>query len=200
MSDWIIGFVESGGYWGIALLMALENIFPPVPSELIMPFAGFVAARGDLNVVGVVIAGVVGSLVGTMPWYWLGRRVGRERLHRWVDAHGRWFAMSRQDLERAEKWFDAHGGPAVAFGRLIPAVRSVISMPAGLSKMPVVKLLLWSAIGTVLWSGALAGVGYLLEDRWESIAHWVDRLSTGVLVLLVAVYVWRVVRFKPEKG
>jgi membrane protein DedA with SNARE-associated domain len=200
MSDWIIGFVESGGYWGIALLMALENIFPPVPSELIMPFAGFVAARGDLNVVGVVIAGVVGSLVGTMPWYWLGRRVGRERLHRWVDAHGRWFAMSRKDLERAEKWFDSHGGPAVAFGRLIPAVRSVISMPAGLSKMPVVKLLLWSAIGTVLWSGALAGVGYLLEDRWESISRWVDRFSTGVLVLLAGGYGWRVVRFKPEKG
>lgn len=197
MSDLITGWIERFGYFGIALLMAVENVFPPVPSELIMPFAGYVAAKGDLNIVGVVLAGALGSVLGTLPWYWLGRRIGRERLGRWVKAHGRWFTVTPEELERAERWFERSGGWALLLGRLVPAVRSVISMPAGVEAMPVARMLAWSAAGTVLWSGALAALGFMLESRYERISPWVDRISIGVLVFLFSAYVWRVARFKP---
>lgn len=198
MSDLITGWIERFGYFGIALLMAVENVFPPVPSELIMPFAGYVAAKGDLNIAGVVAAGALGSVLGTLPWYWLGRRIGRERLARWVKAHGRWFTVTPDELERAERWFERSGGWALLLGRLVPAVRSVISMPAGVESMPLAKMLAWSAAGTLLWSGALATLGFLLESRYERISPWVDRISIGVLVFLLAAYLWRVVRFKPR--
>lgn len=197
MSDLITGWIERFGYFGIALLMAVENVFPPVPSELIMPFAGYVAAKGDLNIVGVVLAGALGSVLGTLPWYWLGRRIGRERLGRWVKAHGRWFTVTPEELERAERWFERSGGWALLLGRLVPAVRSVISMPAGVEAMPVARMLAWSAAGTVLWSGALAALGFMLESRYERISPWVDRISIGVLVFLFSAYVWRVARFRP---
>lgn len=197
MSDLITGWIERFGYFGIALLMAVENVFPPVPSELIMPFAGYVAAKGNLNIVGVVLAGALGSVLGTLPWYWLGRRIGRERLGRWVKAHGRWFTVTPEELERAERWFERSGGWALLLGRLVPAVRSVISMPAGVEAMPVARMLAWSAAGTVLWSGALAALGFMLESRYERISPWVDRISIGVLVFLFSAYVWRVARFKP---
>lgn len=198
MSDLITGWIERFGYFGIALLMAVENVFPPVPSELIMPFAGYVAAKGELNIVGVVAAGALGSVLGTLPWYWLGRRIGRERLARWVKAHGRWFTVTPDELQRAERWFERSGGWALLLGRLVPAVRSVISMPAGVESMPLAKMLAWSAAGTLLWSGALATLGFLLESRYERITPWVDRISIGVLGFLLAAYVWRVVRFKPR--
>jgi membrane protein DedA with SNARE-associated domain len=196
MSEFIIDSIQSAGYLGIALLMALENVFPPVPSELIMPFAGYVAARGDLHIAGVVAAGAAGSLAGTLPWYFLGRRVGRERLTRWVGAHGRWFTVTPGELEKAEQWFERRGGWALLAGRLVPAVRSVVSMPAGIERMSLAKMLAWSAAGTLLWSGALAALGFALESRYERIAPWIDRASTAVVCGLVAWYVWRVARFK----
>lgn len=199
MSDLIIGCIERFGYFGIALLMAMENVFPPVPSELIMPFAGYVAARGDLHIAGVVLAGALGSLAGTLPWYWLGRRIGRERLLRWVGAHGRWFTMSPDEVQRAERWFQRRGGWALLLGRLVPAVRSVISMPAGLAAMPLGRMLLWSACGTLAWSGMLAALGFALESRFARISPWVDKLSLIVVVALAATYVWRVVRFRPAR-
>lgn len=197
LSELIIDFIGRWSYFGIALLMALENIFPPIPSELIMPFAGYVAARGDLNIAGVVVAGVLGSLAGTLPWYWLGRSIGRERLARWVGARGRWFTISPEELERAERWFLRRGGWALLAGRLVPAVRSVISMPAGVAAMPLPSMLAWSACGTLLWTGMLAGLGFALESRYERIAGFVDKLSMAVVILLVVSYAWRVIRFRP---
>lgn len=198
MSEFIIDWIERFGYLGIGLLMALENVFPPVPSELIMPFAGYVAATGELHIAGVVLAGALGSVLGTLPWYWLGRTIGRERLAKWVKAHGRWFTVTPEELERAERWFERRGGWALLVGRLVPAVRSVISMPAGFECMPIARMLAWSAAGTVLWSGALAGLGFALENKYESIAHWVDWITIAVLVVLVVGYVWRVVTFKKK--
>ena len=195
MAQWIIQLIERTGYLGVAMLMALENVFPPIPSELIMPFAGLLAARGDLNIVGVVLAGAAGSLAGTLPWYWLGRRIGKQKLTEWVGKHGRWFTMSSADLDRAESWMKRHGRTALLFGRLVPALRSVISMPAGFIKMPLSSVLLWSAGGTLLWTSALAGLGYALQERYEQIASAVNMVSTGVLIVLVAIYLWRVIRF-----
>jgi membrane protein DedA with SNARE-associated domain len=195
MANWIIAFIEQHGYIGIALLMLAENIFPPVPSELIMPFAGFAAARGSLELSGVVVAGIVGSVAGTLPWYWAGHYVGCQRLKRFADRHGRWVTVSSEDIDRAERWFQRHGGAAVALGRLVPAVRSVISAPAGIARMPLPSFLLWSSVGTGVWTAALAAVGLLLEDRYEQVGRWLNPVATAVVVISVAGYALRVVRF-----
>ena len=194
MVDWITGFISSTGYLGIALLMFAENVFPPIPSELIMPFAGFVAARGELNPLGVLVAGVVGSLLGAVPWYLGGRWLGNERLKRLADRHGRWLTVSREDLERAEAWFHRYGVVSVVVGRLVPAVRTLISVPAGITRMHPLPFFAWSAVGTLAWTGFLVGAGYLLESHYERVAEWIDPFSKLVLAAIVAMYLYRLVR------
>lgn len=193
MFDWIIAAIAQYGYLGIALLMFAENVFPPIPSELIMPFAGFVATRGQLDPVGVVAAGVAGSLAGAMPWYWAGRRLGRARLQRLAERHGRWLTVSADDVARAERWFDRHGAAAVLMGRLVPAIRSVISAPAGMVRMPLPRFVLWSAVGTLLWSAALTSLGWLLESQYARVADWLDPVSKAVLAAIAVSYAYRVV-------
>lgn len=195
MSDWIIGVIEQTGYLGIALLMLLENVFPPIPSELVLPFAGYVAATGELNVVGVLAAAVAGSLLGALPWYYLGRRLGHGGLQRFAQRHGRLLTMEPEDIDRAQEWFKRHGPSSVAFGRLVPAVRSVISMPAGVAQLPLLKFLLWSLVGTVAWSALLLGVGFALESRYEEAKQAVEWVTRGVVAFLVGGYLWRVWRF-----
>jgi len=194
MVDWITGFISSTGYLGIALLMFAENVFPPIPSELIMPFAGFVAARGELNAIGVLVAGIVGSLLGAVPWYLAGRWLGNERLKRMADRHGRWLTVSRQDLERAEAWFHRYGLVSVVVGRLVPAVRTLISVPAGITRMHPIPFFAFSAVGTLVWTGLLVGSGYLLESQYERVAEWIDPFSKLVLGAIVATYLYRLVR------
>lgn len=196
MAQWIIDLIEQHGYPAIVALMFLENIFPPMPSELIMPFAGFVAARGDLELMLVVLSGTLGSLTGTLPWYFAGRAVGMKRLSRWADRHGRWLTVSPGDLESAQAWFDRRGALAVVLGRLVPALRSVISAPAGIAGMPFSKFLLWSALGSLIWTGFLTGVGYFLESRHEQIASWMDPVAKTIVAVAIAAYVWRVITFK----
>lgn len=195
MTDWIIAFIEHHGYGGIVLLMLLENVFPPIPSELILPFAGFAAARGQLHPAGVVLAGMLGSVLGTLPWYWAGRRLGHQRLKRLAARHGRWLTLTPQELDHAQQWFRKHGASSVMFGRVMPGVRSVISMPAGIARMPLGEFLLWSCAGSLLWAAALAGVGFVLESRYEEAKvalEWVTRAIVGGLLL---VYLYRVATF-----
>ncbi|HEU4460548.1 MAG TPA: DedA family protein [Methylibium sp.] len=194
MADWIVSFIEQYGYLGIAALMLAENLFPPIPSELIMPFAGFVAARGDLSLAGVIGAGVVGTVVGALPWYGAGRAVGSERLERWAERHGRWLTVSAEDLRRAERWFERHGAAAVAFGRLVPAVRSVISAPAGVARMPLHRFLVWTTAGSAVWVTVLTTLGLMLEGRYEQVEHWLNPVATGVVLLAGAVYLFRLLR------
>jgi membrane protein DedA with SNARE-associated domain len=196
MAQWIIGFVEQHGYLAITALMLLENVFPPLPSELIMPFAGFAAARGSLHPAGVVAAGAFGSVLGTLPWYFAGRAIGLERLQGWADRHGRWLTVSRDDLARGQGWFDRRGALAVALGRLLPALRSVISAPAGIARMPFLRFLFWSALGSLAWTSALAALGFVLESRYEQVVRWLDPVTKAVLVAAVAAYAWRVARFR----
>lgn len=195
MSEWIISVIERTGYLGIALLMMLENVFPPIPSELVLPFAGYVAASGKLQPVGVLVAAVAGSLLGALPWYWLGRKLGHGGLQRFARRHGRLLTLEPQDIDRAQAWFKRHGPMSVAFGRLVPAVRSVISMPAGVGRMPVASFLLWSLVGTMAWSALLMGVGYVLQSRYEEAKDLVEWITRGVLAVLVGGYLWRVWRF-----
>jgi membrane protein DedA with SNARE-associated domain len=200
MIEWITGLIQSAGYAGIALLMLAENVFPPIPSELIMPLAGFNAARGELSLLGVVLAGSFGSLAGAFFWYWLARRFGTERLKRWAGRHGRWLTLEPREIDRADAWFDRHGHKAVLIGRLVPGIRTLISIPAGLSEMPTSRFLLYSGVGTLAWTTILAMAGYLLEDRYRSVEGWVDPVSKVVLVGLVAAYLYRVATFRRSEA
>jgi membrane protein DedA with SNARE-associated domain len=196
MGQWIISFIEQYGYPAILFLMLIENVFPPIPSELIMPFAGYVAAQGKLHPALVVLAGTAGSIVGTLPWYLAGRAVGQQRLRRWADRHGRWLAIKPEEVETASRWFARRGALAVAIGRLVPAVRSVMSAPAGVARMAFVKFLFWSALGSLLWTGGLTAVGYALAANYDQAARWLEPLTRAVLGLALVGYLWRVAKFR----
>jgi len=196
MFDWITEFVSYTGYFGVLLLMFSENLFPPIPSELIMPLAGFTAAAGELNIVLAVIAGAVGSLLGALFWYYVGLWLGRRRLQGWTARHGRWLTLSPEDVDHACAWFNRHGRKAVFFGRLIPAVRTLISVPAGFAKMPLGQFLISSILGTTLWTGLLAGAGFLLESQYRKVADLVNPVSNLVIGVLLLWYAYRVVTFR----
>lgn len=191
MVQWTLDLMNSLGYVGIVLLMVLENLFPPLPSELILPAAGFAAARGDLTLVGVVLSGALGSVLGTLPLYYIGRAVGEKRLIAWADRYGRWLTLRGQEIKQADDWFDRHGPRAVLFGRMIPGIRSLLSLPAGMSEMALPKFLLYSAVGSGLWAALLSGAGYLLGDHYEQVGKYVGPIGT-VLLTVLAVYavVW----------
>lgn len=195
MATWIEGMVEAMGVSGIALLMFLENVFPPIPSELIMPLAGYIAAKGEANIVMVILAGIAGSLAGACFWYGLGRLVDHDRIKTFADRHGRLLTMTRQDVERADDWFDQYGHYAVLFGRLIPTVRTLISIPAGLAEMSFGRFLLYSGLGTAAWTIALALFGYAAGTHYANLGEWIDPISYGVVALIVAIYLWRVAMF-----
>jgi membrane protein DedA with SNARE-associated domain len=196
VATWIERIVETFGVFGIAMLMFLENVFPPIPSELIMSLAGYAAARGETSVVLVIIAGTAGSLAGATFWYGLARLVDHEALKRFADRHGRWLTMTRRDIETADDWFDAYGHYAVLFGRLIPTVRTLISIPAGLSEMPLLRFLAFSSVGTAVWTAFLALFGYFAGSRYGALEAWIDPISYAVVALVVAVYLWRVITFR----
>jgi membrane protein DedA with SNARE-associated domain len=188
--EWITGVIARLGYLGVALLTFLENLFPPIPSELVIPLAGFVAARGDLGLTMVIAMGSLGSLAGAIVWYMVGRRVGEQRLRTWVERHGKWLTLSVQDVDRAQLWFRRHGAAAVFFGRLVPGIRTLVSLPAGFSRMPFAPFLLYSALGTVLWTAALAYAGVVLQANFTAVGNVID-LVTNVLLAVLAVMLAR---------
>jgi membrane protein DedA with SNARE-associated domain len=196
MGDWVTSMVEAAGYWGVLLLMFLENVFPPIPSELIMPLAGFHAARGDLTLWGVTAAGTAGSVVGALPLYYLGRAVGEERLKRWACRYGHWLAVSAEDLDRVKQWFDRRGNAAVFLCRLVPGIRSLVSIPAGVHRMALVPFLLYTTAGTAIWAGALAWVGSLLGQNYRRVEQWMGPVTYLVLGGIVVAFVVRAVRLK----
>jgi membrane protein DedA with SNARE-associated domain len=198
MFDWIVGFVREGGYIGIALLMFLENVFPPIPSELIMPLAGFVAASGEMNIWLVVLSGTIGSLAGALFWYVIGLWLGKGRVEWAIRRFGRILTMSLADLETAREWFRWKAQWAVLIGRLIPTVRTLISVPAGIAPMPIVPFLMWSSIGTAIWTALLAALGYLLESQYARIQDWVDPASKVVVIAIVGYYIYRFVTYRPD--
>ncbi|WKB51364.1 DedA family protein [Eleftheria terrae] len=196
MLEWIIQVITEHGYLAVLLLMCAENLFPPLPSELIMPFAGFAAARGDLGLAGVVASGTLGSLLGALPWYLAGRRLGSERLRRLAERHGRWLAVSAEDLDRAEAWFQRHGAAVLVLGRMVPGVRTLVAVPAGLAALPCRAFLAWSLLGSLLWTSLLTAAGYLLESQFEAVAGWLDPVAKAVLAVLLLTYLVRVLRLR----
>ncbi len=193
MFDWVTETVSQSGYPGIVLMMLAENVFPPIPSELIMPLAGFVAARGELNPVLVVLAGTLGSVLGALPWYYAGLWLGERRVCAFAARHGRWLTLGEQEIGQAIRWFERHGRIAVLIGRLVPTVRTLISLPAGIARMPLLPFLLYSTIGTLAWTGLLTAAGFLLEAQYQRVSDYLDQLSKVIIGLIVLLYVWRVI-------
>ncbi|MBD2343958.1 DedA family protein [Anabaena subtropica] len=197
-SDWIKNIIESLGYWGIALLMFVENLFPPIPSELIMPLAGYTANLPDskLNIVGVFVAGLLGSAIGALIWYYPGKFLGERRLRDLADRYGKWINVSSKDISKAKFWFDSQGNKAVLIGRLIPGVRTLISVPAGISNMPLLPFLFYTTLGSAAWVGLLTYSGYLLGSQYELVDKYLAPVSKIVLGTLVLVFVVWVLKRK----
>ena len=198
MFDWITAYLEGSGYFGIALLMFAESVFPPIPSEIIMPLAGFTAAQGSLDLALVVASGTAGSVPGALLWYVAGRWLTLARLRTLAARHGRWLTLSPEALDRAQSFFCRHCGKAVFLGRLVPAIRTLISVPAGIVAMPLTQFLLYSTLGTILWNVALAGAGYLLEARYHAVAQWLNPITNVVLGAAAVLYLYRVVTFRQQ--
>jgi membrane protein DedA with SNARE-associated domain len=199
MDVFIQNLMDGFGPFGIAFLMFLENIFPPIPSEVIMSLAGYKAATGEMSIITVIIAGSIGSLLGIVPWYYLGYAFGEKRIVRLADRYGRWMTMSADDVEAADRWFRKYGYWAVSFGRLVPTVRTLISIPAGLSRMPFWLFMAVSAVGTVAWTAFLALAGYTLGQNFHDIESYIGPVSNAVVIAAVLLYLYRLVTFKPSK-
>jgi membrane protein DedA with SNARE-associated domain len=200
MTAWITQTITDLGYLGIMLLMLLEAVFPPIPSELIIPFAGFAAGEGRLDFGLVILAATVGSLLGMVPWFLLGWYFGLDRVKWLADKFGRWFAFNADEIDLAAKLFRRWGRPIVLAGRLFPIIRTLISVPAGLAKMPFLMLAIWSALGMLIWNTILVTAGYLLHENYHLVEDWLDPLSLFVLVSVVGVYLFRVVTWKPSQA
>jgi membrane protein DedA with SNARE-associated domain len=199
MTDWIIQTISQWGYAGIFAVMLAESIFPPIPSELIIPFAGFAAANGDLNFFGVLLAATFGAVVGMLPWYYAGRLFGLERVRRLADRFGRVMTLNAEEIDVAVNWFHRFGPIIVLFGRLMPLIRTLISIPAGLARMPLPVFLLASTSGALIWNIILTSAGYLLHEHYELVEVILDPLSYVVLALVVLIYLVRLVMWKPSK-
>jgi membrane protein DedA with SNARE-associated domain len=194
MDIWITNIMEKMGYLGIGFLMFLENLFPPIPSELIMPLAGFTVAQGKMNFQYAVLAGTLGTMLGAFPWYYLGKVMGEERLKKLADRYGKWLDISSEDIDKANRWFYRHGTKAVFICRLVPGVRTLISLPAGMSNMSLGLFLVYSTIGTAIWVSFLTYAGYLLGDNYELVDEYIGPVSKVVLlglVIAIGFWVWR---------
>ncbi len=179
--DWVVSLMEVLGGPGVGLAVLLENIFPPIPSEVILPLAGFTAAAGELNLFSAFLWSTLGSLVGAYLLYWLGSAIGADRLRRIAD---RMWLVEGADVDKSLRWFDRYGQWSVLFGRLIPGVRSLISIPAGVNRMNPWKFGLLTLLGSGLWNAVLIGLGVWLGERYELVATYIDRYSTIVYILI----------------
>ena len=191
LATWVSDVIQSFGYAGVALLMLAENLFPPIPSEVILPLTGFLVDRGELGFVPTLLVATAGSLTGALVLYALGRWGGRGL----ILSYGRVLRVKESDLDRADDWFNRYGGAVVLFGRMVPGVRSLVSIPAGLSGMPLCRFVLLTALGSGVWNTLLIGSGWLLGENWSQVASVVGSVSHAALALLaiaavVAVCIW----------
>ena len=208
LANWVQDVINQFGYLGVALLVVIENVFPPIPSEIVLPFAGFVAQQGasavnatagaaqsDTTVVGMMIVATVGSVVGALILYFVSAAIGPERLRGFVERFGKWFGVKSSDLVRAEEWFDRRSSAAVLVGRCVPLIRSIVSIPAGFRRMKLTSFVVLTAIGSAVWNIALIGAGAVLGDQWERVGEYVGVFQwlviAAVLLLLVRFVVSR---------
>lgn len=196
LGTWAVDVIDRLGYAGLAFLVALENVFPPIPSEIILPLAGFLTGEGRMNYFVALLAATAGSVAGALILYWAGYAFGETRVRAIVDRRGKWLRLDQADVDRADAWFDRHGAIAVMSCRVVPIVRSLISIPAGLRRMPLGRFVLYTAIGSAVWNAVLIGAGWVLGDNWEAVEGYVGYLQYVVLAAAAVALAWWVwVRF-----
>ena len=190
LTTWAKDFVESAGYVGVFLMVVLENVFPPIPSEAILPLAGFLAGEGRFWLPAVILAATMGAVAGALILYYAAYWFGEARLRWLIRKYGKWFAVSERDLDSANAWFDHHGYKAVVLCRMVPIVRSLVSLPAGLRRMNLVPFIAYTAIGSGLWNSLLIVAGWWLGDNWEDVSHLVDYLDYPMYVAIIGALAW----------
>jgi membrane protein DedA with SNARE-associated domain len=198
MNEWILSTIEQGGYWGIAFLMFIENVFPPIPSELIMGIGGVAVARGTMEFWPLLFAGTAGSTIGNYAWFWIGDKWGYERLAPIVDRWGRWLTVDWEDIEQASRFFIRHGQWVVFALRFSPLMRTMISLPAGLAHMKHGRFLLFTFAGAAIWNAALIKGGEWLAYYLAEYDHWLDWAIIAGALVLPAIYLYRVLTWKPR--
>lgn len=194
ISEWALNVVETLGYVGVLLLVALENLIPPIPSEVVLPLAGFSVGQGKLHFVGVLIAATAGSVLGALILYAIGRKVGEERLRGFIRDHSWIPFIGEEDIDRSHEWLDRHGRAVVFFGRLVPFIRSGISLPAGFTGMALPQFIAYTAAGSAIWNGVLVGLGWGLGSRWDQVrgyAQYFEYAVLAILAVLVIRFIWR---------
>ena len=198
MTDIILDMIAWGGYFGIFVLMALENIVPPIPSEVIMGLGGMSVARGDLAIVPLVLWGTAGTTIGNYFWYFVGRNIGYARFRPFVERHQRWLTMDWHDVERLHAFFVKHGQWVVFVFRFMPTFRTIISLPAGMVKMPLWKFLVWTFAGSAIWNSILAWAGLFFGSRFAVLDRYAGPFAVGLTVLIIGAYLWRVMTWRPR--
>ncbi len=175
------------GYGAILIAMFLENLIPPIPSELIMPLGGFYVSQGQLDFFPVVLAGLIGTVIGALPWYGIGRLVNEERLEHWLEKNGRWLGINPKELARSRKWFNRYGVSLVFWGRLVPGIRTLISVPAGVELMPITPFLIWTTAGSLVWTLFLTITGFYLGDNYSNIEVWIKPFANIFKIIIVLI-------------
>lgn len=201
MEEFILSMMNQFGYIGVFLLIAIENIFPPIPSEVILLFGGFMTTYSELNIIVMIIFATLGSLIGAIVLYYIGKILNKERLKKIIDGKiGKILRLKNSDIDKADEWFDKKGNKTVFFCRFIPIVRSLISIPAGMSEMPLGKFFLYTTTGSLIWNTVLIIIGAIVGEKWESILNIFDTYSNIVLVLLVIIFIVGVYVFYHTKN
>ena len=200
MQEMIIEIMNNFGYLGVFLLIAIENVFPPIPSEVILLFGGFMTTFSDMNIVGVIISSTLGSVLGAIILYYIGKILNKERLKKIITSKpGKILRLKPEDIDKADEWFDTKGNKTVFFCRFVPIIRSLISIPAGMSEMPMKKFLIYTAAGSLIWNAALTIAGSIVGENWTSILDIMDKYSHIILVLLIIIFVVAVVLFYKKR-
>lgn len=196
MTEFILNLIAWGGYLGIFILMTLENVFPPIPSEVIMGFGGMAVARGDMNMTPLLIWGTLGTTFGNLFWYGVGRWIGYARLKPFVDRYGRWLTLRWEDVEGLNRFFHRHGGWVVFVFRFLPTFRTMISLPAGMAKMGLPRFLIATFAGSAIWNAVLAYAGLLLGSQFEQLQDYVGPVAIAFTAAIAVAYLWRVITWK----
>ncbi len=190
LASFIIGGISALGYFGVALMMAIESACIPLPSEIIMPFAGFLVAGGQFTLLGATIAGSIGSVVGSVLAYWVGIYGGRK----FIEKYGKYILISHHDLEIADKFFNKYGSGAIFFSRMLPVIRTFISLPAGIAKMNFAKFVVYTFLGSLPWCYGLAYIGKKLGDNWDILGAYFHKFDAAIGILFIIMIIWYIRR------
>lgn len=200
MQEMIIEIMNNFGYLGVFLLIAIENVFPPIPSEVILLFGGFMTTFSDMNIVGVIIASTLGSILGAIVLYYIGKILNKERLKKIITSKpGKILRLKPEDIDKADNWFDTKGNKTVFFCRFVPIIRSLISIPAGMSEMSMKKFLIYTTAGSLIWNAALTIAGSIVGENWTSIVDIMDQYSHIILILLIIIFIVAVAVFYKKR-